>query len=112
MKKDRAHKEYNSKGSGKRSGRSLYLLLYLLLSLSVSQFLMSCYYPRPNLEDENISGKMRDSLTYLYERHYTWNTNLEVHADSVNLACLPVKNCYNMLYKGDRVVVAEFVFHV
>ena len=36
---------------------------------------------------------------------------LEVLADSVNLACLPVKDCYNMLYRGDRVVVAEFAIH-
>ena len=47
----------------------------------------------------------------IFERHYTWNTNLEVLADSVNLACLPVKDCYNMLYRGDRVVVAEFAIH-
>jgi hypothetical protein len=71
----------------------------------------SCHYPRPNLEDETLSAKTRDSLTYLYERHYTWNTNLEVRNDSVSLACLPVKDCYNMLYKGDRVVVAEFAIH-
>ena len=72
---------------------------------------MSCHYPRPNLEDENLSKETRDSLTYLFERHYTWNTNLEVLADSVNLACLPVKDCYNMLHRGDRVVVAEFAIH-
>ena len=31
--------------------------------------------------------------------------------DSVVLACLPVKDCYNTLYRGDRVVVAEFAIH-
>ena len=31
--------------------------------------------------------------------------------DSVTIACLPVKDCYNTLYKGDRVVVAEFAIH-
>ncbi len=71
----------------------------------------SCHYPRPNLEDETLSAKTRDSLTYLYERHYTWNTNLEVRDDSVTIACLPVKDCYNTLYKGNRVVVAEFAIH-
>ena len=29
----------------------------------------------------------------------------------MNLACLPVKDCYNMLHRGDRVVVAEFAIH-
>lgn len=68
----------------------------------------SCHYPRLNLENESLAEKTRDSLTYLYERHYTWNTNLEVREDSVSLACLPVKDCYNILPKGSRVVVAEF----
>ena len=80
----------------------------LLLSLI---FLSSCHYPRPNLDAEDLNQETRDSLTYLYERHYTWNTNLELHVDSINLACLPVKDCYNMLYRGDRVVVAEFAIH-
>jgi hypothetical protein len=34
-----------------------------------------------------------------------------VQEDSVTIACLPVKDCYNTLYKGDRVVVAEFAIH-
>lgn len=73
--------------------------------------LVSCRYSRPSLDDEGISDKTRDSLTYLYDRHYTLNTNLEVVQDSVVLACLPVKDCYNTLYRGDRVVVAEFAIH-
>lgn len=91
---------------------SLYLLLpFFMLNFSLLILLSACHYPRPELNDENLSKKTRDSLTYLYERHYTWNTNLEVQADSVNLACLPVKDCYNMLHRGDRVVVAEFAIH-
>lgn len=54
---------------------------------------------------------MRDSLTYLYERHYTWDTNLEVKTDSVQLELLPVKGAYYQLHRGDRVVVAEFAVH-
>lgn len=73
--------------------------------------LVSCHYPKPDLDAEELGERTRDSLTYLYERHYTWNTNLEVHADSVDLACLPVKDVYNRLYRGDRVVVAEFAIH-
>lgn len=80
----------------------------ICISFIFCLLLASCHYSRPNLQAEGISGKTRDSLAYLYERHYTLNTNLEVVSDSVVLACLPVKDCYNILYKGDRVVVAEF----
>lgn len=75
-------------------------------------FLLSaCQYPRPDLSDEQMSAKTKDSLSYLYERHYTLNTNLELHDDSVVLERLPVKDSYINLYKGDRVVVAEFAVH-
>ncbi|CCX62307.1 putative uncharacterized protein [Bacteroides sp. CAG:598] len=74
-------------------------------------FFSSCHYSRPNLEDEGLSQQMRDSLTYLYERHYTWDTNLEVNTDSVQLELLPVKGAYYQLHRGDRVVVAEFAVH-
>ena len=84
---------------------ALYLLLLLLPCLA------SCHYPRPDLEDGELGMRTRDSLRYLYERHYTWDTNLELLDDSVTIACLPVKDCYNTLYRGDRVVVAEFAIH-
>lgn len=73
--------------------------------------LSSCRYSCPNLDDAALGKYTRDSLAYLYERHYTWNTNLEVCADSVSLVCLPLKDCYNVLRKGDRAVVAEFAVH-
>lgn len=71
----------------------------------------SCHYARPDLSSEEMSQKTRDSLNLLYERHYTWNTNLELVADSVELECLPIKDTYITLHKGDRVVVAEFAVH-
>lgn len=114
---ERAHNErlandrYREAGRDKHPLRSLRSLLFCILYFSCFIALVSCHYSRPNLEDEHLSKETRDSLTYLFERHYTWNTNLEVLADSVNLACLPVKDCYNMLYRGDRVVVAEFAIH-
>lgn len=58
-----------------------------------------------------MSRKTKDSLTYLSKYHYTWNTNLEVLDDSVRLEYLPLKDAYVNLYKGDRVVVAEFSVH-
>lgn len=81
------------------------------LFLFICTCLFSCHYVRPNHDVEGISEDTRDSLTHLYERHYTLNTNLEVIQDSVILACLPVKDCYNTLYKGNRVVVAEFAIY-
>ena len=74
-------------------------------------FLSSCHYARPNLSSEEMPQKTKDSLNYLYERHYTWNTNLELTADSILLECLPIKDTYINLYRGDRVVVAEFAVH-
>ena len=79
-----------------RASRSLYLMphtLYLNFIFYILYLILgsSCHYPRPDLEDGKLGAKTRDSLAYLYERHYTWNTNLEVQEDSVTIACLPVK---------------------
>ena len=69
--------------------------------------LASCHYPyREMLADESLDEHSRDSLTMLYERHYAPGLNLELLSDSLNLACLPLQNCINMLYKGDHVVIA------
>lgn len=88
--------------------RSMQLLCALMLSLF---FFSSCHYSRPDFSSEEMSQKTKDSLNYLYERHYTWNTNLELMADSISLECLPIKDTYINLYRGDRVVVAEFAVH-
>lgn len=85
----------------------LHLLCWPFLILSLA----ACHYPRPDLDREDLSPRTRDSLACLYERHYTWNTNLEVLADSVPLELLPIKNTYHTLRRGDRVVVAEFAVH-
>ena len=77
----------------------------------VMVLLASCRYSLPDLPAEGMSRKTKDSLTYLSKYHYTWNTNLEVLDDSVRLEYLPLKDAYVNLYKGDRVVVAEFSVH-
>lgn len=82
-----------------------------ILAIVVSIVMTACHYPSPNLEDENMSQRTRDSLTCLYEHHFTWNTNLVVRSDSVKLERLPVKDSYCLLKKGDRVVVAEIAIH-
>lgn len=87
-------------------------LCYSVVSLFLGLFFFtSCHYSRPDLSSEEMSQKTKDSLNYLYERHYTWDTNLEVTTDSVALECLPIKDTYVHLYQGDKVVVAEFAVH-
>lgn len=83
-----------------------------VMNLLLCLFLLSsCYYRAPLLDSEELSEKTKDSLTYLYERHYTWDTNLEVVDDSIALERLPIKDTFIQLNKGDKVVVAEFAIH-
>ena len=91
---------------------SAFSVVKSVMSLLLCLFLLSsCYYKTPALDSEELSKKTKDSLTYLYERHYTWNTNLEVVDDSISLECLPIKDTFIQLNRGDRVVVAEFAVH-
>ncbi len=90
--------------SGRRISASFILLVCCVC-------LVSCYYPQPHLTDKKVSAKTKDSLSYLYQRHYTYNSNLQVISDSVTIASLPVKDRYYTLHYGDRVVVAEFAIH-
>lgn len=83
----------------------------ILLVGMLAVLLGGCHYPPPDLSSDTVSEQTKDSLTRLYERHYTYNTNLEVQSDSVLLERLPIKESYLTLYKGDRVVVAEFAVH-
>ena len=81
-----------------RASRSLYLMphtLYLNFIFYILYLILgsSCHYPRPDLEDGKLGAKTRDSLAYLYERHYTWNTNLEVQEDSVTIAWTAIIHC-------------------
>ena len=50
-----------------------------------------------------------DTLTTV--RPYPLGTNLELHSDSIDLVCLPLKGSYVRLYRGERVVVAETDIH-
>ncbi len=93
--------------------KSCFRKLCVALCYSVMTLFLfaACHYPRPDLSAEGMSNKTKDSLTYLFERHYTYNTNLEVQTDSVVLERLPVKDSFVSLHRGDRVVVAEFAIH-
>ena len=85
------------------------LLCYLAIAMF---FLVSCHYPtlHPTNEEE-LAQKSIDSLAFLSERHYTYNANFELYADSVLLEGLPIKDAYTTLTKGAHVVVAEFAIH-
>lgn len=80
---------------------SAFSVVKSVMSLLLCLFLLSsCYYKTPALDSEELSKKTKDSLTYLYERHYTWNTNLEVVDDSISLECLPIKDTFIQLNRG------------
>ena len=58
-----------------------------------------------------MDQRARDSVAYLFDHHYTWNTNLVLQVDSVHLMALPLKESFSTLYEGDRVVVADLDVH-
>ena len=86
-------------------------LLKLLFALLALVWISGCHNPQSVATDEELPERSRDSLACLAARHYTLDTNLELVSDSLQLACLPVKDCYATLYRGDRVVVAEVGVH-
>ncbi|MDR0938639.1 MAG: zinc ribbon domain-containing protein [Mediterranea sp.] len=82
-----------------------------LRALCLTLCLSACHYPTPDLSSPDLSPGTRDSLTALYQRNYTLDTNLELVADSIELERLPIKDTYIRLHRGDKVVVAEFAVH-
>ena len=104
----RRNKDNGQWGNGFRQRRGLGQVLGMLLCMVL---LASCRYTPPVLSDEEVDQRARDSVAYLFERHYTWNTNLVLQADSINLVALPLKESYSTLRQGDHVVVAELDVH-
>lgn len=71
-----------------------------------------CNYPQARLADnDSLPVRVRDSLRQLDTYNYAWGTNLQLEADSIDLECLPIKDAYCRLWRGDRVVVAEFAVY-
>ena len=104
----RRNKDNGQWGNGFRQRRGLGQVLGMLLCMAL---LASCWYTPPVLSGEEVDQRARDSVAYLFERHYTWNTNLVLQADSINLVALPLKESYSTLRQGDHVVVAELDVH-
>ena len=103
-----------SKDNGQRSirlGQSRGLAQVLGMLFCLGLLFSSCRYTPPVLSGEAVEQRARDSVAYLFERHYAWNTNLVLQADSINLVALPLKESYSTLRQGDRVVVAELDVH-
>lgn len=95
----------------KQFGRWKKAVAFSFSAFTVLFLLTACYYTQPDKELEELNGRAKDSLTYLYQHHYSYNANFEVGVDSLLLECLPIKNTFVKLRKGDRVVVAEFAVH-
>lgn len=74
----------------------------------VLALLMACTYSSPIVSGEDMSSKIKDSVNYLMERHYTLNCNFEVTSDSLLLQQLPLVDMLPV-FKGERLVVAEFM---
>ena len=104
----RRNKDNGQWGNGFRQRRGLGQVLGMLLCMAL---LASCRYTPLVLSGEEVDQRARDSVAYLFERHYTWNTNLVLQADSINLVALPLKESYSTLRQGDHVVVAELDVH-
>lgn len=80
----------------------------ILLGILLGMF-TSCHYPYPDRLVWDMPQRTKDSLAYLEEYHYTLNTNFEVEADSLPLEQLPLKDVFESVHKGGRIVVAEFM---
>ncbi|MDR0893197.1 MAG: zinc ribbon domain-containing protein [Mediterranea sp.] len=93
------------------STHSQRLIQWVFFSVACLLSLSGCRYQMPDLSSPSLSQESRDSLATLYSRNYTLDTNLEVVTDSISLECLPIKDTYIVLHRGDRVVVADFAVH-
>lgn len=51
----------------------------------------------------------REDSIRTYRPPYKRGTNLVALADTVRLACLPVRDCYSLVMHGERVVIAEWM---
>ena len=83
--------------------------LILIIAGIWSLLLGACTYRQTDWSGLNISAHVKDSLSFLYGHHYTFNANFLVTADSLLLEQFPLKETSCQVYKGDRLVVAEFM---
>ncbi len=82
------------------------------LWIGMTLFTSSCQYRQPRFNpQDSISQVTIDSVTYLYKYHYTLGTNLIIQSDTLLLAQFPIADTYDSLFRGDTVVIAEFMIN-
>lgn len=69
--------------------------------------LCSCSYTPPDLTAWDLTEQEKDSLSFLYYHHYTYDSNFIVTADSAVLHPNTLTNDSVVVYKGDHLVVAD-----
>ena len=83
----------------------------ILIPIIALLLFAGCYQSIPNPALSIQADKEMDTLTPSVGRYFAQNANFEVYADSVIIENLPLKDSYITLYKGNRVVVADFSVH-
>lgn len=89
-------------------GRSFRFAPTIICFLFSFSFFFSCQYDLSIIQGNGVLQKVKDSVNYLVERHYTLNSNFEVTSDSLLLQQLPLIDVLPV-YKGEKLVVAEFM---
>lgn len=75
--------------------------------LALCLHLCSCTYSPPDLTAWDMTAHEKDSLSFLYHHHYTYDSNFIVTADSAVLHPNTLTADSVVVYKGDRLVVAD-----
>lgn len=89
--------------------KRLYHMFRMLLSVWMGVLLYSCTYSPPDLTAWDMTKQEKDSLTFLYYHHYTYDSNFIVTADSAVLHPNTLTNDSVIVYKGDHLVVADIM---
>lgn len=87
--------------------KRFYQLAGLLAGLLLCLQCVSCSYFAPDLTGWDMTEQERDSLTFLYYHHYTYDSNFLITTDSVVLHPNTLTADSVLVYKGDRLVVAD-----
>ena len=97
---------------GSMSKRHIHKTGMCLLFVMTALLFVGCYGSVINNHEETEEAIEVDSMAEnTIGKYYTRNANFEVCADSVTIENLPLKDSFITLYRGDRVVVAEFAVY-
>lgn len=82
-------------------------LLKFLFGAFLCLAFQACKYSAPDWTAWDMTEEERDSLTFLYYHHYSYDSNFIITADSVVLHPNTLTNDSVVVYKGDHLVVAD-----